>query len=251
MANLIWGAPGLGKTTLACTAPGQKLIVNFDPRGPQSVAFRDDVSVLDYSDAKNDIANEFKKDDPFGLSKVIAPYDTIITDSLSSVQELTTRQGVDFARGLRINSNIENPGMAAFQARNNLLLELVRNMLAVTSRAGKHCIFIAHEAAPEKDKEGVITSIPILLGGQLPVNVGVKLSEIWPMYETGNGKMVGVRPARNRAIAKTRMFETTGAREFVWSYDPNKEDEDQMNMTIAGWHQTWLENDRRKIALPR
>ena len=31
MFGLIWGPAGTGKTTLACTAPGNKLLINFDP----------------------------------------------------------------------------------------------------------------------------------------------------------------------------------------------------------------------------
>src|ERR1044072_4653379 len=76
MAILLWGEAGGGKTTLACTAPGNKLLVNFDPRGPSSVAYRSDVSVADYSGHGTKIVEEFKRSDPFGLSKVIDGYDT-------------------------------------------------------------------------------------------------------------------------------------------------------------------------------
>jgi len=59
---LIWGPSGGGKTTLACTAPGRKLIVNFDPDGPASVAHRDDVDVLDYSTLTYGITETFKSE---------------------------------------------------------------------------------------------------------------------------------------------------------------------------------------------
>ena len=48
MSLLLWGASGTGKTTLACTAPGKKLLILFDPDGDASIAERDDVDVVTY-----------------------------------------------------------------------------------------------------------------------------------------------------------------------------------------------------------
>lgn len=248
---LIWGPPGVGKTTLACTAPGPKLIINFDPNGPASVGARQDVSVLDYSAARNDLTAEFKKSDPFGIGRHLGDFETVILDSLSSVQELTVRSGIEFARGIKINSNIENPGMAAFQARNNLLMELVRNMQSLCIKQGKHLILIGHEGPKDKDKEGAVINIPILLGGGLPTHVSVRLSEIWTMIEVDRKKTIGVRPTRLREVAKSRMFDTSGASEFYWRFNLNNEDDAQADMTIAGWYERWLMNGRRKISLPK
>lgn len=253
MFILIWGKAGVGKTTLACTAPGEKLVINFDPNGPASVAGRGDVSVLDYSAARTSLTDEFKRPDPFGISKHLEQFDTVIIDSLSSIEELTTRQGVAFAQSIGIKSFVENPSPTAYGARNALVLELVRNMMSVCSTMKKHLILIGHEAGPLKDKEGSIVSIPLMLGGKLPVNVSVKLSEIWTMYDADGGKrkLVGIRPARMREIAKTRMFITTGSPEFTWAYDPEKGDEAQVSMTIADWHRQWIDNGKRKISLPK
>ena len=33
---VLWGPAGMGKTTLAMTAPGRKALINFDPDGPVS-----------------------------------------------------------------------------------------------------------------------------------------------------------------------------------------------------------------------
>lgn len=248
---LLWGPPGVGKTTLACTAPGEKLIVNFDPNGPASVAARQDVSVLDYSAARNDLTAEFKRADPFGIGRHLGDFETVILDSLSSVQELTVRSGIEFARSIKINSNIENPGMAAFQARNNLLMELIRNIQSLCQRMGKHLILIGHEGPKDKDKEGAVINIPIMLGGGLPTHVSVRLSEIWTMIEVDKKKTVGVRPTRLREVAKSRMFDTTGSSEFYWRFNPNNPDDAQVDMTIAGWYERWLGNGRKKIALPK
>jgi hypothetical protein len=249
MTVLIWGRSGVGKTTLACTAPGRKLIVNFDPNGPASVASRSDVSVLDLSTADVHLTAEFKRSDPFGLSKHLAEFDTVVLDSLSSVQELALRQGIAMSKG----ATIENPSRAGYGARGALVLELVRNLLLLCARFGKHLILIGHAGAPKTNEEGVTTSIPIMLGGQLPTNVSVKLSEIWIMYDLDKGsqKAIAVRPARQHEIAKTRMFITTGTPEFLWLFDPERGDEEQASMTIAEWYERWLANGKRKVSLPK
>jgi GTPase SAR1 family protein len=248
---LIWGQPGAGKTTFACTAPGEKLVINFDPNGPASVSARNDVGVLDLSGEGATIAEEFKSSDPFGLSKQLGPYSTVVIDSLSSIQEVTVRRGIDFARSIKINSNVENPGMAAYQARNNLLLELIRNVMAICTRMQKHLVLVGHEGPKIFDKEGNMIGIPLLLGGKLPQVTGVRLSEIWAMYELQDGRRIAIRPCRGREIAKTRMFDTMGPPEFKLRYDPNKPDEDQPGQTISGWFETWLKNGKQKIPHPK
>jgi hypothetical protein len=251
MTVLIWGRSGVGKTTLACTAPGRKLIVNFDPNGPASVASRSDVSVLDLSTADAGLAAKFKDTDPFGLSKHLAGFDTVVLDSLSSVQELALRQGI--AMYAASNATIENPTRAGYGARGALVLELVRNLLLLCARMSKHLILIGHAGAPKTNEEGATTSIPIMLGGQLPTNISVKLSEIWIMHDMDKGaqKNIAIRPTRQYEIAKTRMFITTGTPEFVWTFDPERGDEEQTSMTIADWYRRWLDNGKRKIPLPK
>lgn len=243
MAILIWGEAGMGKTSLACTAPGNKLIINFDPRGPTSVSIRDDVQVADYS-TNRDITGEFKKSDPFGLSRTINQFDTYIFDSLSSVQEQATRKGIEFVGG---KASIERPSTGAYQARNALLLELVNNALIFGEKYNKHIIFIAHEGQKEKNEDGAVIGIPIMLGGQLPVNVSVKLSEIWALYETSGKKTIAIRPCRMRGPLKTRMFQTTGGTEFFWNFNP----ETLEGATIEQWHEAWLKGGKKKLALPK
>lgn len=249
MAILLWGEAGVGKTTLACTSYGNKLLVNFDPRGPNSVSYRDDVSVADYSGHGTRIVEEFKSSDPFRLSKVIDGYDTIIVDSLTTVGDLTVARGIELNMGKEQGKGamVERPSPAAYQARNNLILALVTNMLRLCQVHDKHLIVIAHEGAKEKDGEGKIVSIPMYLGGQLPAQTSVRFSEVWALYELQRNKTLAIRACRNRGPIKTRMFHTNADPEFTWNYDPERNE----GMTIASWHEQWLDNGKRKIPLPK
>ena len=49
MSAILWGPSGAGKTTLAGTAPGPILWVNFDPDGTSSLMDRPDIYVADFS----------------------------------------------------------------------------------------------------------------------------------------------------------------------------------------------------------
>jgi hypothetical protein len=243
MAILLWGPGGLGKTTLACTAPGEKLLINFDPRGPASVAYRNDVGVLDYSTQGSSIVEEFKRSDPFSLSQVLDFYDTIIVDSLTTIGDVAVARGIELTKG----ATIERPSPGAYGARNALILQLVTNMLKLAEKRGKHIIFIAHEAAPEKNDENQIVSITMYLGGQLPTQTSVRFSEVWAMYELGSGKTIAIRACRSRGPIKTRMFSTTSTPEFSWKYDP----ETDSGMKIADWHEAWLKGGKKKLSLPK
>lgn len=253
MSVLLWGTTGSGKTTLSCTAPGRKLLINFDPDGPQSVRGIPNVSVADFSGALPSLVEQFKNvADPLGLSKVIEQFDTIIVDSLSTVGDMTLNAGINKSKLMSKSANtpisIEMPGLQSYQIRNALLMELVKNLLSFTAKHNKNLICIAHEAAPEKDDQGSIIGVTILLGGQLVELVGLKFSEIWNVYDntTLKKKLILVRPARMRKPCKTRMFQTTKSGEFEWNYDP----ETHEGGTIEQWFNQYRDNKFQKIPLP-
>lgn len=246
-AGLLWGPSGSGKTSLACTAPGRKLLISFDPDGAASVAGWPNVDVVDWSSVDPSKLESVKQvNSPLGIGPVIEQYDTFIVDSLTNVADKTLQLGVSTTN----NSTIERPGLQAYGVRGALLLRLVKNMLAVTGKHKKHCIFIAHEAAPERDKEGAVLHITMSLGGNLPENASLDLSEVWNVYDVGVGrKRIMFRPARNRKPCKTRMFKTTGEPEFDFVFDPDDLD-DPKNMTIEKWYNAWTKNGMNKLPLP-
>lgn len=245
---LLWGIGGVGKTSFACTLPGRKLLVNFDPRGHQSVAHRDDVDVADFSGVSGrGLTDAFKSaTDPLGLRKTLEDYDSVIFDSLTTVGELAVGTGIELTKG----ATVERPSPGAYGARNALVLALVSNALRMCNAASRHCCFIAHEGAPQTNDEGAVVSLPIYLGGQLPSQTSLRFSEVWAMYDLGATapkKTMAIRPCRLRAPMKTRMFTTTGSPEFTLKYDPETDE----GHKISDWHEEWIANGNKKIALPK
>src|SRR6186713_907657 len=102
---LLWGLAGCGKTTLAASAPGRKLLINFDPDGPVSLGARDDIVLIDLSGERFGIVDAFKLDDdpllPLGekkyrLSKIIEELEisTVIVDSVTAFSSLAVEKGI-------------------------------------------------------------------------------------------------------------------------------------------------------------
>lgn len=239
MSMLLWGPSGVGKTTLACTAPGKKLLVLFDPDGDASIAGRDDVDVLDLTKAKNSIVELFKsQDNPLNLGKIVEEYDTIIIDSLTNAQHTSVMHAITTLKG----ATIERPSLQGYGARNALITQLVKNVLKLTKKHDKHCIFIAHEGAADYSDEGIVREITFSLGGQLKTSAPVDFSECWYVEDTGKVRRIAIRPCRQRKPMKSRMFTTSDAPEFTWKHDGTE---------IASWYTAWEQDGWKKQALPK
>jgi hypothetical protein len=142
---------------------------------------------------------------------------------------------------------MEHPGMSAYGGRNAITLEVLTNILRVTAKHDVHFIMTAHEADPEKDKEGIVQYITIMLGGKLVNNVTWRLSEIWYLSQDARGRQLAVRPTRKHRPMKSRMFTGVGEPEFILNYDANKDDKGQM--TIASFYEKWVKTDG-KLSIP-
>lgn len=253
---LLWGLTGCGKTTLAASAPGRKLLINFDPDGPVSLGSRDDIVLIDLSGERYGIVDSFKLDDDplvplggkkFRLSKVIEALEitTVIVDSVTAYTVLAVEKGITVTKG----ATIERPSPGAYGARNALTLRMMSSILRLTKRMNVNVIFITHEDdSGVRDKEGNLLHITMLIGGKLSGQVGLQISEVWFMSDDGKNRKIAVRPCRTRKPMKTRMFDTTKGVEFVLKYNPYKE--------LYGVHSLssfvgeWENNGRNKIKIP-
>jgi hypothetical protein len=250
LSMLLWGPAGCGKTTLAATAPGKKLWVNFDPDGTDSVAYRDDVLVADLSSQKYSITEKFKSDDGLGIGKILADpsagIDTVVVDSLTAYSQLAVESGIANTKG----ATLERPSPGAYGARNALTLRLITGMLRLTAVHKKNIIFISHEDSAITDDAGNVLYITMQLGGKLPDQAALQISEVWFMNDTGKERRIAVRPVRSRKPMKSRMFDASKTPEFLWKYDINLSDEEQPNQTLKGWFSKWVDNGYAKIQPP-
>lgn len=249
LTMLLWGVAGCGKTTLAATAPGRKLLVNFDPEGPASIANRNDVEVLDLSNEPSSIVTYAKGSDkvPFGLQDAVDDFDTLIVDSVTTFSYKALLHAITsgFAGG---KTSIEQPGITGYTYRASVTMQMIMNCLTFTGKNNKNCIFIAHEAAPETNDSGAVVRYGLEMGGSGQAQVPNRISEVWYLFDPGAGKErnIMIRPARLRSPMKTRMFDTMSGAEFPWLYNPTTNEGD----TITHWFDQW-QTSGKKLPLPK
>lgn len=245
IAMLLWGENGCGKTTLAATAPGTKLWIQFDHDGVLSLVGREDVVVLDLSAEKHYIVEKFRDDNPFGLEKMLLDHpeiETVVVDSMTSYAYLALQNAVSKSS----NSSIEVPGMHGYGYRNSVALRFATVLMSLTTRLKRHIIFITHEGTPNKTSDGAISSVSLALSEGVAAQLGLRLNEVWHLEDTGTQRRIAVRPCRMRKPMKTRMWDASASSEFVWNYDANTWSGDG----IETWFKQWKDNGGRKLAIP-
>jgi AAA domain len=253
MTILLWGPAGDGKSTLAATAPGKKFWLSFGDNEHQAVLGRKDVEVMHlYKYNYDEVLKHGRSDNPFGLDHILArdtSIETVVLDSVTALTDMALRQAVAMrlGAGQGFTPTMEHPGMSAYGGRNAITLDVLQKLLRITAKHDVHLIITAHEADPEKDKEGVVQFITIMLGGKLVNNVTWRLSEIWYLSQDSKGRQLAVRPTRKHRPMKSRMFTGIGEPEFVLLYDSNKPDKGQM--TIASFYERWVTKES-KLPIP-
>jgi hypothetical protein len=253
MTILLWGPAGDGKTTWAATAPGKKLWLSFGDNEHQSVLGRKDIDVMHlYKYSVDDVIKHGRSESPFGLDKILAEdtdIETVVCDSVTALTDMALRKAVDerLGAGKGFTPTMEHPGMSAYGGRNAITLDVLTKLLRVTAKHDVHLIITAHEADPEKDQDGIVQYITIMLGGKLVNNVTFRLSEIWYLSQDNRGRQLAVRPSRKHRPMKSRMFTGMGEPEFILAYDSNKPDKGQM--TITSLYEAWLK-EGKKLQIP-
>jgi len=266
LAMLIWGDAGCGKTTLAATAPGKKLWILFDDEGLASVvglrdqleqshpklstALKNEILVLNLSHERNNIIDKFKMDDGLKLSKLLSDdtlgIDTVVVDSVTRLSQMALEHSV--ASGIHKGALIERVSPGAYGGRNALILRMFVDIMNITGKYNKNVIFISHEAAPTTNDDGAVTSVTMMLGGQLPQLTTQKLGEVWYMKDMGaKGRKIAIRPFQYYKPMKSRMFDLSSGSDFIWNYDI---DNPNVDFEIATWYKNWRDGNGKKIKVP-
>lgn len=240
---LLWGEAGCGKTMLATTAPAPLLWLLFDPDGDQSIKDVPDVLKIDLTTAPLSVCNEFDKPDPFGLKAIIVErgIKTLVVDSLTKCSETALKYIIPQT----FKATPTNPTPAGYGARNILIVNFMARLLVLTRELDVNIIFITHEGAPDKNSEGQILSVNMLLGGQLPNLVAKEISDVWSMSDVNGRRRISIRPERLRSPMKTRMFDISSSETgFEWKYNPRT----RTGHRIDGWWKQF--GDSKHVAIP-
>jgi len=246
MAMVIWGPSGAGKTTLAATAPRPILWINFDPDGTSSLMDQEDILIADFSMENPNKVVTFKHENSGGIKQVLEDHPeikTVVFDSVTSFNEMALKHGITEVRG----ATMEAPTLQGYGRRNSYTMQAIMSVIRTTGAVNKHVIFIAHEDVPKQDELTGAMMVSILVGGKMQSEIPIKLSEVWHLQDTGKKRLIAIRSSRLRKPMKSRMFETSGNSEFTWNFDP----ESWEGAGIEDWYITWVENEGRKIPLPK
>lgn len=137
--------------------------------------------------------------------------------------------------------------MAGYGIRNRLVLDAINMLLRVTGALGRNIVLICHEDTPKTGPDGAIISVTLLLGGSLPEEVPLKISEVWHLADNDGRRVVGIRPYALRAPMRTRMFQHAGrVTSFPLLYDQNTGKGDG----ISTWFDKWKDTGFNKISVP-
>lgn len=255
--GILWGPAKAGKTTLLCSLPGKKLIINVDPDGYESVAFRTDYSVIDLSGYDHkDVIGAGEKVVPKKIEALddFGPGDTVIFDSLSSYGWAALNTAIlnnvgAGEKGSNFKPTIEAPGLSAYGARTNYQVAAMRQILKATTRKRMHCWFTAHMDTPTTNKQGDFLYQSMTLSDNGTTQVSLSISDIWFIDRDDKKTTIAIQPVRGRKPMGSRIFDQKGSPEFVSKYDIDIPDDEQPYSMSSMWRM-YLAGNKRKLPTP-
>lgn len=254
LVGIIWGDAKTGKTTWACSLPGKKLLINFDPEGFSSIAYREDVDIVDLSVlTPTEAMREADKVAGFILENA-ETYQSVIVDSMTTLTEIALHDAV--AQGIgksdKFTPTIDAPGLSAYGGRNNRVNNVLSKILRATGQKQLNCFFIAHQDDPEFSHDGkTIVQQTIMLSAKIRNNAALKVSEVYYLGIDGPRRTVYVAPHGVKKPMGSRIFDTQKFKSFQLDYDIDKPDEEQQ-CSLQSIVTAWKDGGFKKLtALPK
>lgn len=257
LVGIIWGDSKTGKTTYACSLPGKKLLINFDPEGFSSIAYRFDVDIIDLSnDTPIDAMKNAEKVAQYIVENAQeAGYSSVIVDSLTTLTEVSLHAAV--AKGIGKGKGgfvptIDEPGLSAWGARNNGVNTVISKIIRATGKVGLHCYFVAHADDPEFSQDGkTIVQQTIMLSAKIRNMAGLKVSEVYHLHVDQGRRTLYLAPFGVKRPMGSRVFNTEKFKKFQLLYDIDKPDEEQ-NCSLQNIVKAWQEGGFKKLeGLPK
>ena len=151
---LIYGKPGVGKTTLCATAQdspyGRNVLYVDLEGGTMSISDREDIAI--FRPTKWEDLRELHK---ALLDGVDAPYQTVVVDSLTEVQTMA----------LKSITTADQITQQQWGLTNNRVLDFVRAMRGLTHSKGINTFFTALVREQKDEQTGAVTVGPALTPG--------------------------------------------------------------------------------------
>lgn len=242
VAMILWGTSKTGKTTYACSAPGRKLIVNFDPDGYSTVADRDDVDVIDLSlDPPSDALKKAQQA-PMFIKENAEKYGTVILDNMTTLMEVCLHDAINNKIGAssKFVPSLDTPGLIAYGARNNRFNEVFGKLTRATGQHNLNFIAIAHQDDPQFSEDGrTIVEQTMLLPSKPRQQSSIKTSEIWYIDIASGRRTLYLHPFGTKKPMGSRMFDTSKVSKFELKYTIHEDDDDQghsLTSIIESWH---------------
>lgn len=249
LAGIIWGAAKTGKTTWACSLPGRKLIINFDPDGFITVAHRNDVDIIDLSQlAAIDAIKQAQKIGAFILENA-DKYESVIVDSLTTLTDIALEDAVirGVGKSPKFTPTIDAPGLTGYGARNNTVNGVIDKILRATAQKKLNCFFIAHEDDAEMSDDGkTLVQQTIMLSAKIRNKAGLKVSEIYHITANNGKRTVYTAPFGIKKPMGSRMFDMNAVGRFTLDYDFNIADEEQPT-SLVNIIKAWKANGHKKM----
>ena len=200
ISMLLLARPGVGKTTLAYSAPRPLLIDLEDGVDRVEACYRNDVMTADPNLKDKEKYHSFIKD---LTTEDLSGYDTIIIDSLGKFIELVTPVVIDEnpVNGQKDGKTLSLKGYGAISAKVAEFIKLIKSL-------GKHIIFIAHVT---ELSDGDVVKVRVNIPG------GTK-DKIWDDIDLG-GYMTFLGKKRVICFTPTEQYDAKGTHGITGTYD--------------------------------